>query len=145
MVRVLATGVFDILHSGHLHYLREARAMGDELLVVVACDDTVRRRKHEPITSEAMRAELVGAMKPVDRAMVGEKGDPYRIVLELRPDIIALGYDQDFDEKSLERDLLERGLEVEVKRVSECSEDLTGTRKIVQKIIENYRREEGSA
>lgn len=142
MVRVLATGVFDILHTGHLHYLREARAMGDELCVVVACDSTVRRRKHEPITPDKMRAELVNALKPVDRAMVGEDGDRYRIVLELRPDIIALGYDQDFDEGSLEKELRDRGLNVKVKRVSQCSEDLTGTRKIIQKVIDNFERTE---
>jgi FAD synthetase len=142
MVRVLATGVFDILHTGHLHYLREAKAMGDELCVVVACDNTVRRRKHEPITPDKMRAELVNALKPVDRAMVGEDGDRYRIVLELHPDIIALGYDQDFDEGILEKDLRDRGLCVKVKRVSQCSEDLTGTRKIIQKVIDNFERAE---
>jgi len=63
-------------------------------------------------------------------------------VLELRPDIIALGYDQDFDEGILEKDLRDRGLCVKVKRVSQCSEDLTGTRKIIQKVIDNFERAE---
>ncbi len=59
MVRVMATGVFDILHLGHLHYLEESKKLGDELVVVVATDKTVRRRKHEPITPEKMRLEMV--------------------------------------------------------------------------------------
>lgn len=140
MVKVLATGVFDILHTGHLHYLRQAKAMGDELVVIVACDSTVRRRKHEPITPEKMRAELVGSLKPVDLALVGEDGDMYRIVLELKPDIIALGFDQHFKEQDLQAELKKRGLQTKVLRVSQCSEDLTATRKIIQKIIKNFEK-----
>ncbi|MEE9489142.1 MAG: adenylyltransferase/cytidyltransferase family protein, partial [Thermoplasmata archaeon] len=52
MVRVMASGVFDLLHTGHLHYLEEAKKLGDELIVVVARDSTVRKEKHEPITTE---------------------------------------------------------------------------------------------
>ncbi len=136
MSRVMATGVFDILHLGHLHFLMEAKSLGDELVVVVATDATVRKRKHEPITPEKMRVELVGALKPVDRALLGREGDMLDIVLQVKPDIIALGYDQRFQEKDLEKRLAEKGLKLKVVRLHKFEDDLNGTRKIIQKIKE---------
>ncbi len=137
MVRVMATGVFDIIHLGHLHYLEESKKLGDELVVVVASDETVRKRKHEPITPQKMRCELVAALKPVDRAVPGkEGGDIYEIVRELKPDIITLGYDQPFEAEKLQKDLAERGLKVKVVRMPHLDHDLDGTRKIITKIIE---------
>ncbi len=136
MTRVMASGVFDILHTGHVHYLIEAKKLGDELVVVVATDATARRRKHDPITPEKMRLELVDSLKPVDRAVLGREGDMYKVVEEIRPDIIAIGYDQTFDEKTLENELRKRGLDVKVVRMSRYSDDLNGTRKIIRKIIE---------
>ena len=136
MTRVMATGVFDILHSGHLHFLEEAKRLGDELVVVVATDATVRRRKHEPITPEKMRVELVSALKPVDRAILGHEGDIFEVVLQIKPDIIALGYDQHFDEKQLQEQLKARGLKVKVVRLAKYEDDLNGTRKIIQKVID---------
>jgi len=137
MVRVMATGVFDIIHLGHLHYLEESKKLGDELVVVVATDTTVRKRKHEPITPEKMRCELVASLKPVDKAVLGrEGGDIFEIVKDLRPDIITLGYDQPFDQKNLEKELAKRGLKVKVVRMPHLDHDLDGTRKIINKIIE---------
>jgi FAD synthetase len=140
MTRVMATGVFDILHPGHLRYLQEARDLGDELVVVVATDSTVRRRKHEPITPEKMRLELVSALKMVDRAYLGNDGDMFGVVESIRPDIIALGYDQDFKEMDIENALVKRGLNVRVVRLSKHGEDLNGTRKIISKIIDWYSK-----
>jgi len=137
MVRVMATGVFDILHLGHLHFLEESKKLGDELVVVVATDRTVRRRKHEPITPEKMRLEMVAALKPVDRAVLGrDSGDMFEIVKEVKPDIITIGYDQSFDEGSLEAELAARGLKVNVVRMPHLDHDLDGTRKIIHKVIE---------
>jgi len=137
MVRVMATGVFDILHLGHLHYLEESKKLGDELVVVVATDTTVRKRKHEPITPEKMRCELVASLKPVDKAVLGrEGGDIFEIVKDLKPDIITLGYDQPFDQRNLEKELAKRGLKVRVVRMPHLDHDLDGTRKIINKIIE---------
>ena len=136
MTLVMASGVFDILHSGHLHYLQEAKELGDELVVVVATDATVRKQKHEPVTPERMRVELVGALKPVDRAILGNEGDMFSVVVEIRPDIIALGYDQRFEEGELERRCAARGLNVRVVRLKKHEDDLNGTRKIIQKIID---------
>jgi FAD synthetase len=50
MVRVMAVGIFDLLHAGHLHYVEQAKSLGDELIVVIAHDETVRKQKHEPVT-----------------------------------------------------------------------------------------------
>ena len=136
MVRVMAQGVFDILHLGHVHYLEKAKELGDELVVVVASDRTVREHKHNPITPQEMRRELVAALACVDRAVVGsDGGDPYVIVQELKPDIIALGHDQEHDEDRITLDLQKRGIPTKVERLDYFYHDLDGTRKIIQKIL----------
>ncbi len=136
MVRVMATGVFDLLHLGHLHFLEEARKLGDELVVVVATDKTVREQKHEPITSEEMRLKMVKSLRPVDQAVLGREGDMYEIVREIKPDIIALGHDQTHDSERIKKDLKDRGINVEVVRLLQLDHDLDGTRKIIQKVID---------
>jgi FAD synthetase len=134
----MASGVFDLLHPGHLYYLKEAKKLGNELVVVVATDNTVRKRKHEPITPQDMRLEMVEALKPVDMAVLGHEDDMFRTVEELKPDIIALGYDQDFDDEKLRASLKERGMDIEVVRIGPLSADLNATRKLIQKIIDWY-------
>jgi FAD synthetase len=136
MVRVMAQGVFDILHLGHLHYLVEAKRLGDELVVVVARDSTVRKLKHEPVTPEEMRREMIEAMKPVDQAVLGDETDRYVTVEKVKPDIIAIGYDQEVDEEKLNKDLAERDMgHIKVVRLPKFDDDLNGTRKIISKII----------
>ena len=135
MVRVMASGVFDIIHTGHISYLQQAKDLGDELVVVVACDETVRKNKHEPITPESMRVKIVGSLKPVDKAVLGKGGDIFETVKEISPDIIVLGFDQTFKEADLGMRLKEHGLgHIKVTRASEYAEDLTATRRIIQKI-----------
>ena len=96
MTRVMAVGVFDLLHAGHLHYLEQAKELGDHLTVVVAHDDTVRKRKHEPIPGMELRQRMVAGLKPVDEALIGSPPtQPIFDIVEIaKPDIIALGYDQ---------------------------------------------------
>ena len=137
MVRVMASGVFDLIHPGHVSYLEQAKSYGDELVVVVACDSTVRAKKHEPITPENMRARVVGALKPVDRVIIGGDGDIFDTVRYVKPDIIVLGYDQGFDTDVLKQQLAEKGLgDIRVVRATECAEDLNATRRIVARIRE---------
>ena len=138
MVKVMASGVFDIIHTGHISYLEQAKSMGDELVVVVASDNTVRKRKHEPVTPAAMRVKIVSSLKPVDVAVIGNDGDMFAILEELRPNIIVLGHDQDFDEDALVRELDKRGLKIEIRRASQCTDDLSGTRRIVKKILDEH-------
>ena len=135
MVRVMASGVFDLIHTGHISYLEQAKSMGDELVVVVACDSTVRARKHEPVTPENMRVRIVGALKPVDEAILGGSGDMYETVKKIRPDIIVLEFDQTFDPADLQKRLEDHGLEgIRVVRAQECADDLNATRRIIRKI-----------
>lgn len=138
MVRVMATGVFDLIHLGHLYFLQEAKKLGDELVVVVATDKTARNLKHIPVTPQDMRVEIVAALKPVDKAVLGYEDDRYRIVKELKPDIIALGYDQQHDEQQIKSDLKEMGMNVKVVRLTPLEYDLDGTRKIIRKVIDWY-------
>ncbi len=137
MVRVMATGVFDILHPGHVLFLREAKKLGDELVVVVARDSTAARMKHRPIVHERDRRFMVESLKPVDKAVLGYEDDMYRIVEEIKPDIIVLGYDQNFSESEIEDECRKRGLNVKVIRLQRYGDgDVHGTRKIISKIVE---------
>jgi FAD synthetase len=132
----MTTGVFDLLHPGHLHMLEEAKKLGDELVVVLARDESAEREKHRPITPEEHRRRMVEALKPVDKAVLGHRGDYYRIVTELKPDIIALGFDQKFDEKQVEAECAKRGWPCKVVRLPHYVGDLDGTRKIIEKVAE---------
>jgi len=118
MVRVLATGTFEILHPGHLLYLEEAKKLGDELFVIVARDINVKRRKRTPIIPEEQRLKMVSALKVVDKAILGSEKDIYEPLYSIKPDIIAIGYDQDFDERKLEQELRKRGFNSEVIRIT---------------------------
>ncbi len=132
----MATGVFDLLHPGHVYFLREARKLGDELWVVVARDSTARKFKHEPIMPEAARFQMVEALKPVDHAVLGHEGNIYDILDEIRPDIIAIGYDQVHSEERILAECRKRGLATKVLRLPKFEGDLVGTRKIVRKVAE---------
>lgn len=136
MTKVMATGIFDILHTGHLHFLREAKKLGDELVVVVATDATARKFKHEPIMNEKIRLEMISALKIVDCAVLGYEDDMYRIVTEIKPDIIALGYDQTHDPQRIEKECSARGIKCRVVRLEHCLSELDGTRKIIRKIVD---------
>lgn len=136
----MASGVFDILHYGHLYYLQEAKKLGDELIVVIARDSTVRRRKREPIMPEELRMKMVQELKPVDRAVLGHEDNPYKTVEEIKPAIIALGYDQEHDEEVLKKELSKRGLDVKVVRIGKYDHDIDGTRKIIDRIARKTGR-----
>ena len=136
----MATGTFDLLHLGHIYYLKEAKNLGDRLAVVVATDSTVRRLKHEPINPEKIRLELIKELKIVDEAYLGYEEDMYEIVREIKPEIIALGFDQLHDEETIKKELKRRKIKARVERLSEFKggSDLEGTRKIISKIISAY-------
>ena len=140
MVKVMATGTFDLLHLGHIYFLKEAKKLGDSLAVVVATDATVRRLKHEPVNLQEIRLNLIKELKIVDEAFLGHEDDMYEIVQEIKPDIIALGYDQVHDEKAIEKELKKRNIKASIVRLSELKggSDLEGTRKIIGKIISAY-------
>ncbi|HTP55059.1 MAG TPA: adenylyltransferase/cytidyltransferase family protein [Thermoplasmata archaeon] len=140
VVRVMATGVFDLLHPGHVYFLTEARKLGDELVVVVARDQTARRLKHEPYVPEHIRREMVEALKPVDRAILGSTTDIYATVVAERPQIIVLGFDQPWNESEVARECALRGVPVKVVRVGPRGHDDLATRRLVDRILERGAR-----
>ncbi len=136
MVRVVATGTFDIIHPGHIRFLEEAKKLGDELIVIVAREKNVRH-KPKPIIPEEQRRRVVEALKPVDRAILGDEHDMFKPIMELKPDIIVLGYDQHFDEKKLEKELRKRGLNTKVVRIKvkeEC--EFCSSTRIIKRIVD---------
>jgi FAD synthetase len=142
---VLASGTFDLLHLGHVRYLEEAKKAGGKnarLLVIVARDKTVEKRKGvRPIMPEEHRRALVESLKVVDQAILGyEKFDIGSVIEELKPDIIAVGYDQTGIEEQVRKAIKQRNLSVEVVRVSKFERDeLDSSFKIKRKITEISR------
>ncbi|HKM59512.1 MAG TPA: adenylyltransferase/cytidyltransferase family protein [Candidatus Bathyarchaeia archaeon] len=139
---VLASGVFDLLHLGHVRFLEEAKKAGGEnaeLIVVVARDSTVEKTKgRKPIMSETERCQLVESLKVVDKAVLGyEEFEIGEVIESIRPDVIALGYDQqDMSEQVLSY-VKTHGLNVEVVRIGKFGENtLDSSTKIKQEIID---------
>ena len=119
MLHVVVTGTFDGLHPGHRFVFRKAKALGHRLTVVVARDATVLRVKQRtPVHTQAVRRRAVAKVPEVNRAILGLPGpDKLAIIMRLRPDIIALGYDQRAFTKNLRAELRFRGLRVRVVRL----------------------------
>jgi cytidyltransferase-like protein len=118
VIVVMAGGSFDSIHPGHIETLEQARALGDSLIVSVARDATFRNnKKREPQHNEALRQKLISALKVVDIAVLGSEHDILETAVMLRPDIVAVGYDQTHSESSIQDDLLKRGLKVKVVRL----------------------------
>jgi rfaE bifunctional protein nucleotidyltransferase chain/domain len=92
---VLANGVFDLFHVGHVRYLMGARREGDVLVVAVNGDDSARRHKGpgRPFLPAAERAEILAALECVDRVVIFEEEDVGRVLRTLRPDVHAKGTD----------------------------------------------------
>lgn len=143
---VLASGVFDLLHLGHVKFLEEAKAAGGKgarLVVIIARDSTVEKTKgRKPIMPENQRRALVESLKVVDEAVLGlEDFDIGDVIAQVKPDVIALGYDQE--------DMIERvcvflnrnKLDIQVVRVGKFEADeLDSSSKIRQRIVEKFAR-----
>lgn len=143
---VLASGVFDLLHLGHVRFLEEAKRAGGsnaELIVIVARDSTVENRKgKKPIMPENQRRALVESLKVVDEAVLGyEKFDIGKVIEKIKPDIIVVGYDQDGMEQTVKSYIEKQGLKIKIVRIGKFGEDeLDSSSKIKQKIIEHFKR-----
>ncbi|HXG74350.1 MAG TPA: adenylyltransferase/cytidyltransferase family protein [Candidatus Nitrosotenuis sp.] len=115
---VLAGGVFDIIHPGHIHTLNAAKALGDVLVVVVATANTaIKLKKRRPLHTEEQRQELISSLSMVDLCIIGHEGDIFKTVERVRPDIIALGYDQVHQEKFIVDGCKNLSLDVRVARL----------------------------
>jgi len=142
---VLASGTFDLLHLGHVKFLEEARKAGGpnaKLVVIVARDSTVKKRKgRAPIIPEDQRRALIEALKVVDEALLGyEDFDIERTIEKIKPDIIAVGHDQTGIEREVRKFIEEKGLKIEVVKIRKFGkEELNSSSKIMRKIIESYK------
>ena len=143
---VLASGVFDLLHLGHVRFLEEAKRTGGpnaELVVIVARDRTAEKRKGmRPVFPENQRCALIGSLKVVDEAILGyEDFDIGKVIEKIKPDVIALGHDQKDMEKTLRDYVKGHERNIEIVRIGKFSSDeLDSSSKIKQKIIEDFRR-----
>ena len=134
-VKVVATGTFDILHQGHIYYLTESKKLGDELHVIVARDANVKH-KPKPVVPEHQRVFMVGALKTVDYAHLGNVGDMFRLIEEIDPDIITIGFNQYFDIEKLKVDLKKRGLRADVVKIGAFEGDgFSSSREIMNNIL----------
>jgi FAD synthetase len=117
---VLVGGVFDLIHPGHIHTLKAARAQGDVLVVVIARISTAAtiKKDRKIYHDEKLRAELVSSLRFVDLAVLGRQGTLYDTVEHIKPDIIALGYDQAHSEKDIAENCQKRNLIVRVVRLN---------------------------
>jgi FAD synthetase len=143
---VLASGVFDLLHLGHVRFLEAAKKAGGEnawLVVVVARDSTVDKTKGKrPIMSEEQRVALVKSLKVVDRAVLGfETLDIGEVIASIEPDVIALGYDQQEMARQVQSYVSNHEVHVAVVRIDKFEENsLDSSTKIKQKIIDKLAK-----
>ncbi len=118
MKKILVFGTFDILHPGHLDFFKQAREHGDHLTAVVALDDTVEEQKGErPANTEKERLQTVRECELADEAVLGNKGDRFTIIKDIKPDVICLGYDQWAKEDELKERLKKMGIACEIHRL----------------------------
>ena len=125
---ILAGGVFDIIHPGHIHTLNAAKALGDVLVVAIATDKTAQKmKKRSPLHNQELRCELVSCLSMVDRAVVGHEDDIFETVKEIKPNIIVLGYDQIHQEKFIDDGCKRINIDVEIVRLQSPVPDLSSS------------------
>ncbi|HEX5359351.1 MAG TPA: adenylyltransferase/cytidyltransferase family protein [Candidatus Nitrosotalea sp.] len=126
---VLAGGVFDIIHPGHIHTLRAAKALGNVLVVVIATDKTAQKMKNRiPLHNMELRKDLVKSLSMVDYAVVGYEGDIFKSVELIKPNIIALGYDQVHQEKFIIDGCKKIGIDVSIARLQSPIPDIKSSK-----------------
>ena len=142
---VLASGTFVLLHLGHVKYLEDAKKTGGrnaKLVVIVARDETVQKRKNlKPIMPEDHRRALVESLKVVDEAILGFQDlDILAVIEKLKPDVIAVGYDQNSIEEQVRKIVTQQELPVQIIKISKFGKDeLDSSIKIKRRITQLYR------
>ncbi len=125
---VLAGGVFDIIHPGHIHTLKAAKALGDVLVVAIATDKTAQKmKKRIPLHNQELRCELVDCLSMVDIAIIGHENDIFETVKLVKPEIIALGYDQIHQEKFISDGCKRINLDVNIVRLQSPVPELSSS------------------
>ncbi len=123
MKTIMVFGTFDFLHLGHLDLFKQAKALGDKLIVVISRDSNVERIKGKaPFFTQGERQKLVAGLKPVDLAVLGHEDDFYTAIKQFKPDVIALGYDQTtLPEEAIKAKLKSLGLKTKIVRLKPFS------------------------
>ena len=118
MKKGMVFGTFDHFHSGHINFFKQAKKYGSYLIAVVARDKTVKKiKKHFPLWNEKERLKIVQNSELVDKAILGNFGNPYRVIKKFQPDIICLGYDQKAFVENLPKELKKMGLKTKIYRM----------------------------
>ena len=143
---VVASGTFDLLHLGHVRFLEEAKKAGGkdaELIVIVARDSTVKARKGKtPVMPEDQRRALVESLKVVDEAILGlEDFSIDKVIEKIKPDVIAVGHDQDGIEREVQKAIEEKNINIQVAKIGRFGKrELDSSSKIRRKVVEYFNR-----
>ncbi|HLG23585.1 MAG TPA: adenylyltransferase/cytidyltransferase family protein [Candidatus Nanoarchaeia archaeon] len=125
MIKVMCAGTFDIVHPGHLYFLSESKKYGTRLVVVVARDSTSEKlKKRKPKNNERTRLEAIRSLDVVDEARLGNEGDIFAVIEEIKPNVICLGYDQGVSKERLEEELKKRNMKADVIRIGSLRPDI---------------------
>lgn len=135
---VFTNGCFDLIHKGHLDYLKKSKSFGDVLIVAVNSDSSVRKVKGKgrPILPQKDRAEIIAALEPVDYVFIFNEETPLRVINVLKPDILVKGADYRLSEIVGAREMKSWGGQVKRVKLTEGR----GTREIIQAILRDFSR-----
>ena len=131
---VFTNGCFDIIHRGHVEYLKQARNLGDFLVVGLNSDESINRLKGDPrpYNNQSDRAEVLCSLQAVDMVTIFEEDTPLNIITELHPDILVKGGDYDIESVVGAKEVLGWGGEVKIIQFLEGY----GTSKLIEKIVD---------
>ena len=137
--KVFVGGTFDLIHPGHIYYLKEASKYGLVYAVVARDGNVLKIKGRKPILDQASRLKIIESIKYVYRAFLGDEYNIYRSIEEVKPDIIILGPDQPLSEESLIKELEKRGISCEVLRLSKrVNEPLASSTNIIKEVLKRY-------
>ena len=123
---ILSGGVFDIIHPGHINTLKQAKKLGNVLVVVVATDATaIKMKKRKPLHSQDQRQELVRSLVMVNACVIGDEKDMFNTVMRITPDVIALGYDQTHQESYVKEGCKRVKIDAKVIRLDVTEPDMS--------------------
>jgi len=134
MKKIIVFGSFDILHKGHFYFLKQAKSYGNYLIVVLARDKTIEQLKNrKPLNNEKKRKANLEKIDIVDKVLLGNLKDKYKVIEEQKPDIICLGYDQKFFVNSLKQELAKRNLNIKIVKLKPYKPEIYKSSKLKTK------------
>ncbi|MEI6222573.1 MAG: adenylyltransferase/cytidyltransferase family protein [bacterium] len=135
---VMATGVFDILHLGHIYYLEQSKKLGDKLYVVIARDSTAESKKGKPFNDEKTRMQVIKALHCVDEVILGDKDFEKKhmnVIKKIHPNIVTIGHDQKHNPKEMSQRILDAtNIRVMIKKIPKYRGKFNKTSDILQQI-----------